>query len=398
MKTQVLVLLSHYLPGVKAGGPIRSIANLVDILADEINFRIVTSDRDLNDTTPYADIQADTWLNAGGGRVKYLSASCRRLRPFQQLLAKEKAEYLYLNSFFARRFSMLPVLLHWCGACAQRLVLLAPRGEFSRGALAIKAFRKMTYVRAVRCLGLYRGIIWHASSELEAQDIRRLFGSNVNVRLALPQSAPSASANGASLAGSQTPKEAGSLRIMFLSRITRKKNLLGALSLLQGLSGKIEFNIYGPIEDHSYWAECELAIRELPSNVSVVFHSTVAHSRVSTIVSEHHLFLFPTLGENYGHVIYEALSNGCPVLISDQTPWRGLERLGAGWDLPLDRPELFRAALETCLAMEQQVFHVASSRSKAFAREFTAGERDPRSACRALFDRHPSADTVRTGK
>ena len=43
----ILSFAGHYLPGYKAGGPIRSIANMVDQLGDEFDFRIVAGDRDL---------------------------------------------------------------------------------------------------------------------------------------------------------------------------------------------------------------------------------------------------------------------------------------------------------------------------------------------------------------
>jgi glycosyltransferase involved in cell wall biosynthesis len=59
--------------------------------------------------------------------------------------------------------------------------------------------------------------------------------------------------------------------------------------------------------------------------------------------------LLPTLGENYSHVICEALSAGCPVLISDRTPWRNLQDKGVGWDIPLEEEERFRAVLQQCV-------------------------------------------------
>ncbi len=48
----ILAFIGHYLPGYKAGGPIRTLENMVDALGDEFEFRIVTSDRDLGDGDP----------------------------------------------------------------------------------------------------------------------------------------------------------------------------------------------------------------------------------------------------------------------------------------------------------------------------------------------------------
>ena len=56
------------------------------------------------------------------------------------------------------------------------------------------------------------------------------------------------------------------------------------------------------------------------------------------MLGKHHVFLFPTLGENFGQVILEAMTAGCAILISDATPWRGLQEKGYGWELPLAQP------------------------------------------------------------
>lgn len=367
MKTKVLILLAYYLPGRKSGGPIRSISNLVDALGDEFQFRIVTSDRDKDDCSGYPGITPDTWIPLGRAEVMYVSPA--RLRPSSLLrfLASEPADILYINSFFAARFSILPMLGRAAGFSAQRRVILAPRGEFSRGALHLKPWRKRFYTAFARCLPVYRHVRWHASSEFEKQDILRTFGRRADVRIALPLSAAPPQA----LHGLSAFKSPGELRVVFLSRIVPKKNLLAAVLMLNAISGNIDFHIYGPAEDPAYWGLCVRQIKSLPENVRVEFRSMVDHEEVAAVFSQYHLFLFPTLGENYGHVIFEALISGCPVLISDQTPWRGLEASGAGWDLPLERPDLFRQALDRCVAMTDEEFRAASLNARSFARAFT---------------------------
>ena len=46
------------------------------------------------------------------------------------------------------------------------------------------------------------------------------------------------------------------------------------------------------------------------------------------------LFLLPSHGENFGLSIAEALANGVPALVTDTTPWKGLNETGAGWCVP----------------------------------------------------------------
>jgi glycosyltransferase involved in cell wall biosynthesis len=381
VRPRILILLSRYLPGVKSGGPIRSISNLVEALGDEMDFRIVTTDRDKVDTKHYEGIEPNCWKEVGKAQVLYLSPERLSIRSMFGILASEKADFLYLNSFFARRFSIIPLLLRELGARGQKAVVLAPRGEFSPGALQLHHRRKQTFIALARRLRPYKDLLWHASTTHEEQDIRRVIG-DVTVRVALPlsQSGPLILTN----EDARPCKDPGMLKVVFVSRIVQKKNLLQAIQMLNNISGMIEFNIYGPAEDGAYWSRCEEAIRALPGNVHVEFRSLVEHSAVAAIFSAHHLFLFPTLGENYGHVICEAMSAGCPVLISDRTPWRDLEKSNAGWDLPLDRPELFRAVLQKCVSMTDEEFRTISASARLFVRKF-ASEADSLGASRALF-------------
>ncbi len=57
---------------------------------------------------------------------------------------------------------------------------------------------------------------------------------------------------------------------------------------------------------------------------------------------------------------------GCPVLISDQTPWHDLEEKGVGWDLPLEHPELFRDVLQKCADMDNTEYVRWSERAREY--------------------------------
>ncbi|MEM4235287.1 MAG: glycosyltransferase, partial [Candidatus Methanomethylicaceae archaeon] len=238
--------------------------------------------------------------------------------------------------------------------------------------MALKPKRKALYLKISTSLGLYRDIVWHASSHYEAEDIRRALQLSdhatiiVTNPLSIEANAHSSCSLTKILVASDTPgvvwfspyggrfrsKTPGQLDVVFLSRIARMKNLDGALWYLRGLHGQVRFDIYGPIEDAAYWEQCRRLIAQLPANVQVSYCGEVPHEAVLSTLASYHLFLLPTRGENFGHVIHEALSAGCPVLISDRTPWRDLERLGVGWDLPLEEPERFCAILQRCVDMD----------------------------------------------
>jgi glycosyltransferase involved in cell wall biosynthesis len=186
-------------------------------------------------------------------------------------------------------------------------------------------------------------------------------------------------------------KEAGKLRILFLSRICRVKNLAGALTMLQGLEGDVEFNIYGPLEDAEYWEECQRVIGRLPQKVQVRYCGAIPHDQVHAVMREHDLFILPSLGESFGQVIAEALRAGCLVLISDRTPWRGLEAAGVGWMLPLDQPEAFQSVLQRCLEMTPEEHLLWSRRATEYAAHAIRAEQSVEQN-RAMFGTAVSPD------
>jgi glycosyltransferase involved in cell wall biosynthesis len=233
-----------------------------------------------------------------------------------------------------------------------------------------------------KALGLYRDAVWHVSSEHEAADVQRHFGSHARIIVAR-DCLPDIRDLKAEFSPGQ--KVAGRLDIVFLSRICRMKNLAGALRMLQGLQGEVRMNIYGPKEESDYWRECEAIIDTLPANIRIKYCGAVAHEEVSGIMARHHLFFLPTEGENFGFAIFEALVSGCPVLISDRTPWRNLQAAGCGWDLSLEQPGLFRETLQKCVDMDQAAFSALSEKAHLYGAK-TVREDSSVAQSRALLE------------
>jgi glycosyltransferase involved in cell wall biosynthesis len=384
----ILVPLDTYLPGYKAGGPIRSIANMVEALGDELSFRVITLDRDLGDQVPFPDITTNCWATEASARVMYLEPGLRGfMRTYAMFRSLDGNTVVYLNSVFGRRFSILPILMHYFKLCKPRCIVLAPRGGFSPGALGLKRLKKLLYLRISRWLGIYDNLIWHACNDLEKMNILNTFPGAIAAdiatfmdgrisgghrdRASLVVTAPEIAIARESR-HDRPPKKAGQLRLLFVSRISRMKNLSGALQMLQGVSGNVTFDIYGPAEDAEYWEECQCLIAALPDTIRVQYHGALEHDQVAKVFREHELFLFPTLGEGYGHVIYESLAAGCPVLISDQTPWRNLQVEGAGQDIPLNEPDRFREALQSFVDLDTESYLAYSKNTTSYLNRRTS--------------------------
>ena len=56
---------------------------------------------------------------------------------------------------------------------------------------------------------------------------------------------------------------------------------------------------------------------------------------IHNTLAKYDLFVFPTLGENFGHVIFDAIKSGLPILISNKTPWNDIEDYRIGWSIPI---------------------------------------------------------------
>lgn len=357
----IMTLVDYYLPGYKGGGPIRTLSNMVERLGQEFPFMILTRDRDIGESEPYLGVHK-SWVSVGQAQVQYLAPpdlSCARLL---KIINSTKFDILYLNSFFSIPFTIKPLLLRKLGLLTKCPVVVAPRGELASGALGIKHLKKKIYIFLAKRIGLYEGVTWQASTLYEAEDIRRWLGNKTNIVIAVD--IPGKSNN---CLTHQKRKKSGQLKMVFLSRVARSKNLRAGICFLKNIIGNVELDIYGPIEDAKYWDECIHETKKLPVNVKVKYCGEVPHNKVIEVMKQYDVFYLPTLGENYGHVIHEALMAGCPIIVSDQTPWKNLEDTGIGWDISLDYPEIFTSTIQNCINMDPERFAELSSNAANYA-------------------------------
>lgn len=334
---KVLIVTAGFFPGKNYGGPPVSINNLCDLLSSEdVSFYVVTRNHDLNNPKPYENVQRG-WNDRDNCKVLYLGDNNFNYKSFLRVANEVKPDLMYLQSLF--QSCVLP-----CLSVARKIgipVLLAPRGELCEGAFRQKRYKKLPYIAVLRLSGLLQGVFFHSTSDEETEAIVRMLNADSS-RVYMLANIPSIPRGELS----HTTKEPGSARFVFISRIVRKKNLCFALECLRFLKGDIQMDIYGPIEDVRYWEECQEAIKVLPSNVRVSYCGLVEHDEIHKAFACYDAFVFPTLSENYGHVIAEALAAECPVVISDQTPWNVVSRVGAGWAVPLRDVEKYIDALQ----------------------------------------------------
>lgn len=376
MKT-VLIIMGRYLPGYKDGGPVRSIKNLVDRLGEEYDFRILTTDRDHGDDKPYPGVKVRDWNTVGAARVFYVEPGGFHADTVKELAAE--AELVYLCGCF-NDYARTALKLKKQGRIKCRVVIAA-MGLFSPGAFHIKYPKKKAYMILLRQLGYFKNAEWSATSEEEAEDIRREAGKDAVCHLAedLPRKPEEIE--------HITETDTGSLRVIFLSRISRKKNLVFAVRVLQKAKGNLVFDIYGNKEDISYWRECEEELKKLPGNVRWEYKGEADAEQVVKIFAEYDVFLFPTMAENYGHVIFEALAGGCVPIISDKTPWTDEKMRGCGEIAELDKEnavKAFAGIVQRYVGMTGKEKQRAADRCIVFAQRYRA--EDAEEQYRRMFE------------
>lgn len=306
----------------------RSVHNLMQLLKAQTPHRleVVCGDRDLGSTEPLPGISPDTPIDQNGIAVTYRSSVSyawwkAKLRGTP---SNPPPDVIYLNSLFSVPFALQPL------RAAKSLgirVVLAPRGMLGAGALAIKPAKKKLFLALARLLGLFRGVRWHASTPVESRDVLHVFpGAAVSVAANIPMM----------VTGLAPLPSIETLNWLVLGRIHPIKNIHFAIEALQkvDLAGKeLTIELVGPAEDKPY---LERLLSMARPGLKVVHTGALPPESLGEVWSRSHALLMPTSHENFGHAVVEAWAHGRPVLLSDQTPWRGLAERDLGWDLPLD--------------------------------------------------------------
>lgn len=337
---------------------------MVEWLGDDIDIRILAADRDKGDQHPYPNAPTGVWHPVEKSKVRYLLPQEFNIRALRKILLQTAYDILYLNSVLAMPVLRV-LLLRRLRLIPQRPAIVTPRGHLDQGALSLKHKKKRFFLSVVKLGGLFDGVTWHVTSEAERDDVLRELGSHHEPYIYVIPNLIAPVHN--DLAQRPIDKHQGHLKLVFLSRISRKKGLDLILRSLDSIEGNIEFDIFGPMEDTAYWEKCQALITGLPNSIHVCYKGVVAPDQVIETLASYHLFVLPTLGENFGHVIAESLSAGCPVLISDRTPWNGVEAAGAGWVVPVDQQHIYAERIRTAVNMTMTEFRQMSGRACEFS-------------------------------
>jgi glycosyltransferase involved in cell wall biosynthesis len=244
-------------------------------------------------------------------------------------LQKLEADVVHHHSIWLRT-------LHYANRAAKRMgvpLVVSPRGMMDSWAWKHHR-RKKKFARAVIHPGAFEAVDgWHATSGQEADAIRELgFGQPVCVApngVEIPSTGDLD--NAASHWRKVVPACAQRKVALFYSRFHRKKRLLELIDTwLENGPKDWLLLVVGIPEDYSPHMLEDYVLRAgHVGGVRVI--DGFGHPPPYAVAS---LFLLPSHGENFGLSIAEALASGVPALVTNTTPWSGMNTNGAGWCVP----------------------------------------------------------------
>jgi glycosyltransferase involved in cell wall biosynthesis len=343
---------------------VRSCVNLVELLQDDCEIAVVTSDRDLGERSSFKSVPLDQWtIWEEKARVFYATSRYGKFTAFRNAITEFAPDTVYLNGMFSSGFSVAPIMLQRRWRSTERVVL-APRGMLKPSALRHRSWKKKPLLKLLRYSQLTKEVVFHATTPAEATEIRHEFGELAAVTCTpnvpcIPIASPA-----------ETHKVAGHCRLCFVGRIHPIKNLLLLLNQLHSVNGQCTLEVIGPVEDRAYFDACKSACTELPAGIRVNFLGPRTPDEVRQILGDCDASVSPTEGENFGHAIFESFAAGVPALISDQTMWQGLASHKAGWDLPLSQPDQFGQAIDSLCQMTSAELSLWREGALRFAHRF----------------------------
>lgn len=324
---RILQICPTYFPAVRYGGPIRSVHQLSAALVRRGHVvHVYTSSMD-----GPVDLQVplDHPVTLDGVQIHYFRVPwMRRLcrAPAMQVALQGNVkgfDLVHLHSVF-----LWPT---WTAARAARAAgvpyLISPRGMLGDAVIRGKnRLIKSLWIRLIERRTLRESAAVHVTADLEAQEIAALGLRTANT-ICIP--------NGVSWPAKHAPLASGPFAgickpyALFLSRIDWKKGLdrlIAAWKWVPDLTLIIAGN-----DETGYRQRLEKIAAESAVSDRVRFIGPASDEHKWALYENAAMFILPSYSENFGNVVAEAMSMGCPVVV---TPEVGLAELvresGAG--------------------------------------------------------------------
>lgn len=256
-------------------------------------------------------------------------------------------------------------------------IVLRPCGMLSDYTLGRSAGTKWWYWTLVERKNLSSVSVFHATSQEEADEIRRQVGATAHVEV-VPNGVESAAwtepTRSTFLAEACGVNAQGKRIILFLSRLHPKKGVTEfLLPALAELGPDTILAIAGGPDDHApgYEAEVLSSIDTLGLKNRVVLLGAVPPSQRWALLDGAHAFVLPSRSENFGIVVAEAMARGVPVVVTEGVQVADHVRASGAGEVVAPTIDAVTAGLRKVLACDRR-----DNRLAAQAREYARNSFD----------------------
>lgn len=243
--------------------------------------------------------------------------------------------------------------------------IITPHGMLEPWSLRVRATRKWIAMMVYQRKMLARASAIHATSEMEADNLRRLKFGNAPVFVV-----PNTVAEPPPPESKDTLLPGEKRILLFLSRVHEKKGLdilLQAWNEIRPLQWRLlivgsgDPNYVGRLK--SYCSSNNVPDVEFVPHVDGEVRETIFR-RASA-------FVLPTYSENFGNAIAEALIRGLPVITTTGTPWSGVIERKCGWYIEPTVGELKRVIAEVTSTTENTLAQMGARGREYATKNFT---------------------------
>jgi glycosyltransferase involved in cell wall biosynthesis len=221
--------------------------------------------------------------------------------------------------------------------------------------------KKKVYLYLIEKLGLLKNIEWHVTDEQEKEELLPFLSNKSKVHM---------TGNIPSRVGKFDHERQPIPSIGMIALIGPMKNIHLVLKALQFIERPMNFHLWGPVKDEKYWQSCQRLMHELPKVVNFIYHHEIAPDQINEAFAQIDFYAQPSVSENFGHSIFDALNRGIPVITSKKTPWNELKERKAGWNVSTRNEEELLRAFNEALSLNNEQYNQWKKGALSIATEF----------------------------
>jgi glycosyltransferase involved in cell wall biosynthesis len=250
----------------------------------------------------------------------------------------------------------------WAAARAARAAgrpyVLSPRGMLVPELIrARSAWIKRIWIRAVERRNLAGANIIHVTSDVEARHLEW-----AGLALAPVRVVPNGVELPALPDGPRQPRE-----VLYLGRLSWKKNLPALIDAVAGLPDA-RLVIAGP-DDEGLAPSLRARAEERGASARVDFRGPVESAAKTALLAESACLVLPSLNENFGNVVAEAMAHACPVVVTPDVGAREIVEESGGGTVATDVTAAALAAAITPLLDSPPLARSAGEKGRRFVAE-----------------------------